>query len=98
LRFEQEILYLVPVEVMGERMTDQRIDLPQGTLDLLILRTLALGPEHGRAISERIHQVSSKVLQVQQGSHPLQKRKTQRMRHPQIPSVPSVDVRCEVEE
>jgi hypothetical protein len=37
-------------------------------------------------------------LQVQQGSHPLQKRKTQRMRHLQIPSVPSVDVRCEVEE
>jgi|SRR5580704_1295373 PadR family transcriptional regulator PadR len=49
-------------------MADQRIDLPQGTLDLLILRTLALGPEHGWAISERIHQVSSKVLQIQQGS------------------------------
>jgi PadR family transcriptional regulator PadR len=49
-------------------MTEQRIDLPQGTLDLLILRTLALGTEHGWAISERIHQVSSKVLQVQQGS------------------------------
>ncbi|MFZ0736201.1 MAG: PadR family transcriptional regulator [Candidatus Acidiferrales bacterium] len=49
-------------------MRDGRIDLPQGTLDLLILRTLALGPEHGWAISERIHQISSKVLQVQQGS------------------------------
>jgi len=49
-------------------MTEQPIDLPQGTLDLLILRTLALGPKHGWAISERIHQVSSKVLQVQQGS------------------------------
>jgi PadR family transcriptional regulator, regulatory protein PadR len=49
-------------------MAAQRIDLPQGTLDLLILRTLALGPMHGWAISERIHQVSSKVLQVQQGS------------------------------
>jgi PadR family transcriptional regulator, regulatory protein PadR len=49
-------------------MTDRGIDLPQGTLDLLILRTLALGPNHGWAISERIHQVSSKVLQVQQGS------------------------------
>ena len=49
-------------------MTDSRIDLPQGTLDLLILRTLALRPENGWAISERIHQVSSKVLQVQQGS------------------------------
>jgi transcriptional regulator len=44
------------------------IDLPQGTLDILILRTLALGPNHGWAISERIRQVSSKVLQVQQGS------------------------------
>ena len=44
------------------------LDLPQGTLDLLILRTLALGPNHGWAISERIRQVSSKVLQVQQGS------------------------------
>src|SRR5580700_6814796 len=49
-------------------MPEQRIDLPQGTLDLLILRTLALGPQHGWAISERIHQVSSQVLQIQQGS------------------------------
>jgi PadR family transcriptional regulator PadR len=53
---------------MAEPMTDERIDLPQGTLDLLILRTLSLGPKHGWAISERIHQVSSKVLQIQQGS------------------------------
>jgi transcriptional regulator len=49
-------------------MPEPGIDLPQGTLDLLILRTLALGPNHGWAISERIHQVSSKVLQVHQGS------------------------------
>jgi PadR family transcriptional regulator, regulatory protein PadR len=49
-------------------MTAHNIDLPQGTLDLLILRTLALGPNHGWAISERIHQISSKVLQIQQGS------------------------------
>ncbi|MPZ20207.1 MAG: PadR family transcriptional regulator [Luteitalea sp.] len=49
-------------------MADQRIDLPQGTLDLLILRTLVLGPRHGWAISERIRQVSSAVLSVQQGS------------------------------
>ena len=48
-------------------MTD-RIDLPQGTLDLLILKTLALEPQHGWAISERIQQISSDVLQVQQGS------------------------------
>ena len=49
-------------------MTNGRIDLPQGTLDLLILRTLALGPQHGWAISERVQQVSSDVLQIQQGS------------------------------
>jgi PadR family transcriptional regulator, regulatory protein PadR len=45
-----------------------RIDLPQGTLDLLILKTLALTPLHGWAISERIQQISDDVLQVQQGS------------------------------
>src|SRR2546425_7702218 len=49
-------------------MADERIDLPQGTLDLLILKTLALQPQHGWAISERIQQISSNVLQVQQGS------------------------------
>ena len=49
-------------------MAGKRIDLPQGTLDLLILKTLALGPQHGWAISERIQQISSNVLQVQQGS------------------------------
>ncbi|HXX17353.1 MAG TPA: PadR family transcriptional regulator [Candidatus Eremiobacteraceae bacterium] len=49
-------------------MADTGIDLPQGTLDLLILRTLAAGPQHGWAVSERIHQVSSNVLQVRQGS------------------------------
>ena len=45
-----------------------RIELPQGTLDLLILRTVALEPQHGWAISERIQQISSDVLRVQQGS------------------------------
>jgi transcriptional regulator len=49
-------------------MGGQRIDLPQGTLDLLILRTLALEPQHGWAISERIQQISRDVLRVQQGS------------------------------
>ena len=44
------------------------IDLPQGTLDLLILRTLAVGPQHGWAISERVQQVSGEVLRIQQGS------------------------------
>jgi PadR family transcriptional regulator, regulatory protein PadR len=45
-----------------------RIDLPQGTLDLLILRTLSVGPQHGWAISERVQQVSGEVLRIQQGS------------------------------
>ena len=49
-------------------MTNQRLDLPQGTLDLLILKTLALEPQHGWAISERIQQISRDVLRVQQGS------------------------------
>src|SRR5438094_4541537 len=49
-------------------MPDPRIDLPQGTLDLLILKTLALEPQHGWAIGERILQISKDVLQVQQGS------------------------------
>jgi len=49
-------------------MGNERIDLPQGTLDLLILKTLALEPQHGWGISERIQQVSSEVLSIQQGS------------------------------
>src|ERR1700689_808955 len=44
------------------------IDLPQGTVDLLILRTLSLGPQHGWGISERIQQVSDDVLKIQTGS------------------------------
>ena len=43
-------------------------DLVQGTLDLLILKTLALRPMHGWAIAQRIKQLSNEVLQVQQGS------------------------------
>ncbi|HEX8986200.1 MAG TPA: PadR family transcriptional regulator [Bryobacteraceae bacterium] len=43
-------------------------DLVQGTLDLLILKTIALEPKHGWAIGKRIQQVSQEVLQVQQGS------------------------------
>jgi transcriptional regulator len=45
-----------------------RTDLLQGTLDMLILKTLALGPQHGWGISQRIQQVSQDVLQVNQGS------------------------------
>jgi len=43
-------------------------DLVQGTLDLLILKTLSLEPKHGWAIAKRIEQISNEVLQVQQGS------------------------------
>ena len=49
-------------------MSDGKIDLPQGTLELLVLKTLALGAQHGWAISERIKQVSQEALHVQQGS------------------------------
>ena len=49
-------------------MTDARLDLPQGTLDLLILKALSLEPMHGWGISERIHQVSRETLQIPQGS------------------------------
>jgi PadR family transcriptional regulator, regulatory protein PadR len=49
-------------------MSAVHIDLPQGTLDLLILRTLALRPQHGWGISERVQQISADVLRIQQGS------------------------------
>ena len=57
----------------------EKADLLQGTLDLLILKVVALGPIHGYGISQRIRQISSEVLQVQQGSlypalHRLEKR------------------------
>ena len=49
-------------------MGKSQADLLQGTLDLLILKTLALGPMHGWGISQRIQQVSDDVLRVNQGS------------------------------
>jgi transcriptional regulator len=49
-------------------VSDERLDLPQGTLDLLILKAISLEPQHGWAISERIHQVSRATLQIPQGS------------------------------
>ena len=49
-------------------MSEEKVELPQGTLDLLILRALALEAQHGWAIAGRLHQISSRVLQVQQGS------------------------------
>jgi transcriptional regulator len=49
-------------------MAARQLDLLQGTLDLLILKTLALGPQHGWGISQRIQQISDNVLRVNQGS------------------------------
>ena len=58
----------------------QKSDLLQGTLDMLILKVVALGPIHGYAIAQRLQQMSGAVLQVQQGSlypalHRLEKRR-----------------------
>ena len=60
-------------------MTNSHLELPQGTLDILILKTIALGPQHGWAIGERIQQISNDALQIRQGSlypalHRLQRR------------------------
>jgi transcriptional regulator len=49
-------------------MLNPRIEIPQGTLDLLIMKALALEPLHGWAISERIQQVSKEAVQIPQGS------------------------------
>lgn len=49
-------------------MSKPRLDLPQGTLDLLILKALSLEPQHGWAVSQRIHQISREALTVPQGS------------------------------
>jgi|SRR6185437_5869281 len=49
-------------------MDSPKSDLPQGTLDLLILKVVTMGPIHGYAIAQRIQQISREALQVQQGS------------------------------
>lgn len=49
-------------------MADAKSDLPQGTLDLLILKAIAVGPLHGYAIAQRLEQVSRGVVQVPEGS------------------------------
>ena len=49
-------------------MAALKSDLPQGTLDLLILKIVALGPVHGYAIAQRLQQVSREVVQVTQGT------------------------------
>ena len=49
-------------------MADKHLDLPQGTVDLLILKTVALEPQHGCAITERIEQITKDVLSIKPGS------------------------------
>ena len=49
-------------------MPPTKSDLPQGTLDLLVLKVLALGPLHGYAIAQRLQQISRDVVQVTQGT------------------------------
>src|SRR6476661_2856100 len=53
---------------MSTRDQDDRVELLQGTLDLLILRTLAPGAAHGHAIAKAIERNSDEILQVEQGS------------------------------
>src|SRR5260221_14103795 len=69
----------VYVERRGGAMPIEKSDLLQGTLDMVILKIVGLGPVHGYGISQRIRQISKEVLQVQQGSlypalHRLEKR------------------------
>jgi hypothetical protein len=53
---------------MSTKAETDRVELPQGTLDLLILRTLRVGPAHGHAIAKTIERNSDDILQVEQGS------------------------------
>jgi PadR family transcriptional regulator PadR len=57
---------VIPKKISGR--DKEALELPQGTLDLLILKTVALEPQHGWAISERLRQISSATLQIRQGS------------------------------
>ncbi len=68
------------IYVEAQSMSQTKSDLPQGALDLLILKVVALGPVHGYAIAQRLEQVSRGVVQVPQGSlypalHRLENRK-----------------------
>jgi PadR family transcriptional regulator, regulatory protein PadR len=74
-----ELLHVGAVYVEVQGMAPTKPDLPQGTLDLLILKTLTLEPLHGYAIAQRLQQVSRDVVVVQQGTlypalHRLEKR------------------------
>jgi len=69
LRFDRERGYSLSCRSeRGSSMSREHVDLPQGTLDLLILKTVALQPENGWAIGKRIRQLSHETLDVRQGS------------------------------
>ncbi len=60
---------MIYVEEKGMQESGKpKFDIPQGTLDLLVLQVAALGPIHGYAIAQRLQQISRDVLQVQQGT------------------------------
>jgi hypothetical protein len=71
LHFDITKVYSRRVEAIGVNhfMAEGRIELPQGTLDLLILKALALESMHGWAISERLQQISREALQVTRGRY-----------------------------
>ena len=74
-----DILHMKSYYVVHLGMDTKKSDLLQGTLDMLVLKIVALGPIHGYAIAQRINRISCEVLQVQQGSlypalHRLEKR------------------------
>ena len=56
------------VALRGVKVAKDRADLLQGTLDMLILKAVSLGPLHGYGIIQRIHQLSGEMLRVEQGS------------------------------
>src|SRR3954469_12220307 len=68
-----------PRDILGEAMARQTVDVLQGTLDLLVLKTLSWGATHGYGIARWIQQVTDDVLQIEEGSlypalHRLEKR------------------------
>jgi PadR family transcriptional regulator len=58
----------IPLVTLGEIMADSRLDLLQGTLDMLLLKALQLEPLHGYAIARRVQQLSEDALRVEEGS------------------------------
>ena len=59
---------LLPQKQKGETMTKRKPDLPQGTLDMLVLKALSLGSMHGYGIGQRIQQLAENMLTVEEGT------------------------------